>query len=123
MYINRISKAYPRFIGDLQLVYPDATPDNLPSDWVLVQETPEPEYQEGKSVYEVEPEEVDGVWQQRWTVRDLTEAEKAVLDKHNAEVLEFIAKLEADRLALLEAERLEALQTEESQTPQTTTLE
>lgn len=123
MFINKITKAYPRFIGDLQLVYPDATLDNLPEGWVLVQETPEPEYQEGKSIYEIEPEEIDGVWQQRWAVRDITETEKAVLDKHNAEVLEFIAKLEAERLASLEAERLEALQAEESQAPQITTLE
>ena len=76
-------------------MHPDATLDNLPNDWVLVEETTKPEYQEGKAVVQTEPQEINGVWKQQWIFKDLTVEEKAGIDKHNAKVQEFLAKLEA----------------------------
>ncbi len=75
MFINKITKEYPRFIGDLQLLYPDATLDNVPDDWALVEESPMPEYQSGEGIFETEPQQINGVWKQQWLVRDLTTEE------------------------------------------------
>ena len=95
MFINKITKDYPRFIGDIQLLDPNATQDNLPDDWALVEETPMPEYQLGKGIFELEPKEIDGVWKQQWTTRDLTAEEIIKIEAHNSKVNEFLAKLAA----------------------------
>ena len=95
MFINKITKEYPRFIGDLQLLYPDATLDNLPNEWVLVEKTPRPENQDGKAIYESTPEEINGVWKQQWEIRNLTDEEVARIDEHNLKIKDFISRLEA----------------------------
>jgi hypothetical protein len=95
MFINKITKEYPRFIGDLQLLHPDATLDNLPNDWVLVEVTPRPENQDGKAIYESTPQEINGAWKQQWVIRDLTAEEIARINEHDLKIKEFIAKLEA----------------------------
>jgi hypothetical protein len=93
MFINKITKEYPRFIGDLQLLNPDATLDNVPDDWALVEETPMPESQSGKGIFESEPKEVNGVWKQQWVIRDLTSEELAKIEAHNLKVNDFFADL------------------------------
>jgi hypothetical protein len=95
MFINKITKEYPRFIGDLQLLHPNVTLDNLPDDWALVEETSMPETQSGKGVFEAKPKEINGVWKQQWATRDLTTEEIAKIDAHNLKVREFLNKLEA----------------------------
>lgn len=95
MFINKITKEYPRFIGDLQLLYPDATLDNVPDDWALVEESPMPEYQSGKGIFEAEPQQINSVWKQQWLVRDLTAEEIAKIEAHNLKVREFLDQLEA----------------------------
>jgi hypothetical protein len=95
MFINKITKEYPTFIGDLQLLYPDATLDNVPDDWALVEESPMPEYQSGEGIFETEPQQVNGVWKQQWLVRDLTTEEITKIEAHNLKVREFLDQLEA----------------------------
>jgi hypothetical protein len=95
MFINKITKEYPRFIGDLQLLYPDATLDNVPDDWALVEESPMPEYQSGKGIFETEPQQINGVWKQQWLVRDLTTEEITKIEAHTLKVREFLDQLEA----------------------------
>jgi|688.fasta_scaffold1033589_2 hypothetical protein len=95
MFINKITKEYPRFIGDIQILHPEATLENLPEDWILVATTPKPEYQEGKAIYEIAPEEINGYWTQQWNVRDFNAEELEMHRKNNEKVSEFLAKLEA----------------------------
>lgn len=95
MFINKITKEYPRYIGDIQLLHPDATLDNLPNDWVLVEETLRPENQDGKAIYESAPQEINGVWKQQWEIRDLTDEEIARIEAHNLKIREFLDQLEA----------------------------
>ena len=95
MFINTITKEYPRFIGDIQLLHPNATENDLPDGWALVVETPKPEYQEGKAIYEIAPKEVGGVWTQQWNVRDFNAEELEIHRKNDKKVGEFLAKLKA----------------------------
>jgi hypothetical protein len=67
---------YPRHYGDIQLDYPDwQLGDTLPEGWVKVEQTSRLETETDQVSYEVYPKEIDGVWYQTWTVRDLTAEE------------------------------------------------
>lgn len=69
---------YPRHIGDIQNENPEwEFGQALPSGWELVEETEIPERTAAQRIEETFPEQVDGVWKQRWSVVDLTEAELA----------------------------------------------
>jgi hypothetical protein len=89
IYIFEETQAYPLYIGDVQILYPNATEDNLPIGFAVVQETQAPEREYGKTVYEVAPAKIDGVWTQQWEKREMTEEElnsyesmaQAILDK------------------------------------------
>jgi hypothetical protein len=103
-YINENTGEYPRFIGDLQLLNPTATPDNLPDEWAVVVSTPQPEYQEGKNIYEGEPVKIDGVWTQQWVVRDMTTEELAQVEAQKQKVADFLKSLEDAKSDLVNEE-------------------
>lgn len=74
IYLNTQTKEYPRHPGDLELLgWVQGTP--LPLNWVQVIETDALSFEDGETVYEVEPLEVDGVWSRQWAVRALTQEE------------------------------------------------
>jgi hypothetical protein len=67
---------YPRHIGDLQLAHKSwKIGDSLPNGWVEVIESPFPDVDQGKIVYEEFPIELDGVMTQNWQVREMTAQE------------------------------------------------
>lgn len=67
---------YPRFIGDLQLEYPDwKIGDAVPSNWQLVAPQERPQIEGDKIIYEDFPIEVEGVMTQNWQIRDMTAEE------------------------------------------------
>lgn len=84
IYLNTVTKEYPRFIGDLYLLgYKSGQP--LPENWVEVQETLAPTFGENESVRQLEPKLIDGVWKQQWEVftppaymLELTDAQKEI---------------------------------------------
>jgi len=74
IYLNTKTKEYPRHPGDLELLgWLQGNP--LPSNWVEVVGTDAPSFEDGETVYEVEPLEIDGVWTRQWAVRALTQEE------------------------------------------------
>lgn len=75
-YINVDTGEYPRHIGDLQLLYPGITEENIPSVWMVVsyQEPPAINW-EIQTAYEIPPIFENGNWIMQWAVRDLTEEE------------------------------------------------
>lgn len=76
LYINESLNIYPRFPGDIQLIDPNWTVDEpLPEGWELVKDTPLPQYEIGQVIEELYPEKIDGIWYQKWTVRNMTEEE------------------------------------------------
>lgn len=67
---------YPRHVGDIESENPEwELGQALPEGWAVVQETALPPKSASQRVEEISPEIVDGVWNQRWQVVDLTEAE------------------------------------------------
>ena len=82
VFINTDTMEYPRYEGDVA-VAPDA-------NWAEVQATAMPEYADGQAPYELTPVLTDGVWTQKWSVRNLT-AEEIENDKQLR--LEYLNKL------------------------------
>jgi len=75
IYINPQGE-YPRHIGDIQLEFPEYKQgDDLPTDWIQVQESELPEVGVNQVVYETYPVKTNGVWYQTFEVRDLTAEE------------------------------------------------
>lgn len=66
---------YPRHMGDILIEHPDFNGTDLPAGWSLVQEVERPTVGEDEIVYEVSPVLVDGVYNQSWAVRPVTEEE------------------------------------------------
>lgn len=67
---------YPRHVGDIQNENPEwELGQALPTGWEVVEETPLPERVSTQRIEEAFPEQIEGVWTQRWAVVDLTEAE------------------------------------------------
>lgn len=88
IYINESLNLYPRFPGDIQLIDPDWTVDKpLPEGWETVTPAPAPEITPGQIFEEIMPEKIDGVWHQKWLVRDMTEEELEILRLQQEEVL------------------------------------
>lgn len=69
------TQAYPLYIGDVQIIYPNATEERLPDGFSVVQETQAPEREHGKTIYEIAPLKINGIWTQQWEKRDMTEQE------------------------------------------------
>ena len=85
-YINTETLEYPLFIGDIQLIYPDATADNVPLPFKAVICSDVPEVDEATEIYyELAPILDEGSWKQVFFSRKYNEIELAAI----AEVLEF----------------------------------
>jgi hypothetical protein len=93
IFIFEETGSYPLFMGDVQILYPNATPDNLPKGFAIVTQTQAPAYEYGKTVYEIAPIQIEGVWTQQWEKRDMTEAELNAYKATGDQVLE---KLKSD---------------------------
>jgi len=79
-FFNTVTNEYPRYQGDLELLgWQLGQP--LPENWVEVVYTDMPEITENKKVYEILPQNIDGIWTQSWQVDDLT-AEEIEQNKH-----------------------------------------
>jgi hypothetical protein len=67
---------YPRHAGDIKLDNSNwQEGQELPIGWVAVEETPAPAITKGQVWFEVYPELVDGIYYQKFEVRDLTAEE------------------------------------------------
>lgn len=72
---------YPRHVGDIKVANPEWEPEfGLPTGWIHVQQSEPPTLVDGKVLQELFPQEIDGVWTQVWTTRDMTAEELAVRD-------------------------------------------
>lgn len=70
---------YPRFVGDISLDNPTwALGDPLPEGWIPVQTTTPPEATDSQILEEEFPEVLDGVYTQKWVLRNKTEQELAL---------------------------------------------
>jgi len=86
-FINQTTGEYPRYPGDVALE-PDA-------DWAEVVQTPEPDEEAGEGLRWIEdtPQQVDGVWERRWTTAPIIpdlyaiELQKAIDAGINIEIL------------------------------------
>ncbi len=71
---------YPRYLGDLREAHPSWTFKNaIPAGWIVVRETTAPEVSGLEMLVELYPEEINGVFTQKWTVelmpQEVTETE------------------------------------------------
>lgn len=83
LYISP-NNEYPRHIGDIQVANPDWDPQfGLPSGWVVVEPTEPPALVDGKILQESFPQQINGVWKQVWTLRDMTPEE---IEKRDAPI-------------------------------------
>lgn len=73
---------YPRYVGDVQIEAPDfMNGDTPPSGWKIVVPTGVPVNEDiDYIVEELFPEEIDGIWYQKWNLRELTSEEKEIRD-------------------------------------------
>jgi hypothetical protein len=75
LFINPQNE-YPRHVGDIQILNPNwQVGDPLPAGWLEVVPTENPDVPENKVLIELAPVEINGVWTQVWSLRDLTAEE------------------------------------------------
>ena len=81
-YIKLSTLEYPRHEGDIRLEHPEIQESQTgntfpcPSTYALVVPTDRPTFDEAtQTTQEQAPMQVDGVWTQQWSVRDLTAQE------------------------------------------------
>lgn len=79
LFISPIGE-YPRHQGDILLEYPEFDGVNLPDGWIAVEETEKPSAGENEIVYESDPQIINGVHKQSWSIRPMTEEE---IEKRN----------------------------------------
>ena len=76
LYLNTVTGEYPRHPGDIALIVEGwKVGDVLPTSWVEVTRTEQPEVQEGHHAHEVAPTLVNGVWTQTFEVQEYTSEE------------------------------------------------
>lgn len=82
IYLNTNTNEYPRFIGDIQIEFPSWNfGDELPSNWVEVEEVENPAYSDNEILEELQPKLVNGKYKQQWVVRKMTAEES---ERYNA---------------------------------------
>lgn len=70
---------YPRFVGDMIIENVGwAVGDPIPAGWTLVAETAPPTTSSNQILEESFPEIIDGVYTQKWVVREKNEQELAL---------------------------------------------
>lgn len=96
---------YPRFVGDIAIATPGwSKGDPIPEGWTKVEPTEAPIPGQDQKVYEVFPEEIDGVFYQKWAIRELTAEEIERRDAPKTAKAKLIAlgltEIEIEALAL-----------------------
>lgn len=85
-YIKLSTLEYPRHEGDIRIEHPEITQDQTgdtfpcPDTYALVVETSQPEVTDSQTVLEMQPQQIDGVWQRVWLVHNMTAEEIAARD-------------------------------------------
>ena len=92
-YIKLSTLKYPRYEGDIRLDHPEITEDqtgatfSCPNTYAAVTPVQMPECNyEIQCVEELPPVQIDGVWTQRFLVRDLTVEELEARARRSAEI-------------------------------------
>jgi hypothetical protein len=76
-FINITTLEYPLHVGDLEPAFSGEIENFLiPEGFAIVREVQPPEHGEDQYVAEVAPEEIDGVWVQRFEIREVSEEAK-----------------------------------------------
>lgn len=77
-YIKLSTLEYPRHEGDIRLEHPEIGDEFVcPPEYAEVFATPQPVFVEKEQcVYELPPENIDGVWTMVWAVHTYTQEEK-----------------------------------------------
>lgn len=80
MFLNTETNEFPRYVGDLQLLYPEwKEGDILPNPWVSVEYTDEPLPEPGYILDSVSPVlGEDNIWRLSWNFRELSEEELSI---------------------------------------------
>lgn len=92
---------YPRYIGDLKLANPSwKEGEPYPEGWFEVKESPYPAHTEDEIAILESPIEIDGVMIQQWSIRPLTDEEKARRDAPKT------LKAKLEKLELTENEKI-----------------
>lgn len=79
-YINLETKKYPCYQGDIRLEHPEiGEVFECPATYAPVYEKASPIPTVGYSTMEVNPEFVDGRWQQSWKMRVISDAERKMM--------------------------------------------
>lgn len=82
---------YPRHIGDVHLINKDYVFGNdLPNGWRQVMPTPLPATSENQKVKELAPEEIDGVFYQKFEVVELSQDEIQMQNLSLAELKQLV---------------------------------
>ena len=89
-YIFIETQQYPLYIGDIQLLYPNATEDNLPNGFAEVFEIQKPETTLTHYAKEITPIQISGVWTQQFEVKEFTADELAARETRAQERIAFI---------------------------------
>jgi hypothetical protein len=89
-YIFVETQQYPLYIGDIQLLYPDATEANLPNGFTEVLEVEKPETTLTHYPKEIAPIQISGVWTQQFQVKEFTADELAARETRAQERMAFI---------------------------------
>ena len=81
-YLNIDTNQYPIYVGDLQNIGIDI--NNVPNNFVVVDDTDIPELTSNQTVVEMFPVNVDGYWKQNWLIKDLSEKELQTIKINDA---------------------------------------
>jgi hypothetical protein len=85
-YIKLSTLEYPQHEGDIRREHPDISEEltgdtfPCPNTFAPVVQTAMPDTTSTQLAYEVPPVQVDGVWQNVWAIRELTQEEIAARD-------------------------------------------
>jgi hypothetical protein len=86
VYIKLSTFEYPQHEGDIRREHPDISEEltgdtfPCPDTFALVVQTPMPDTTSTQLAYEAPPVQVNGVWQNVWAIRELTQEEIAARD-------------------------------------------
>jgi hypothetical protein len=72
-YINTITKEYPLYPGDMELLFSNFNENNIPEGYAIVFQPDIPEITDTQIIEEIQPVLIDGVWTKQFIVLDLTE--------------------------------------------------
>ena len=112
IFINTVTSEFPLYEGDVRLLHPEIplelTGDSfpVPEEFAKVVATPVPVYDGKVQVLDpVQAEKINGVWTQKWVIRDLTPEEIDAIEKaREADVADTTKNVNIDTTALPDAD-------------------